>query len=298
MNLLDQIIESGTMNTPPPLASVLRQCIVLSSQLKVPVLRTWAERELNGYENAEDLPDYRIVGAGAFGAFDGYRQYPSRPIPAALLEPEHRSRAKEVYLLEPIAAYEGLDRDGTLRFYWPGNMIAYYQSKLLQDSVLVHAWQEIPKSAILGMLDTIRTRVLTTAIDIKTDFENSGVDLATVKQHSPESEKAQQIIINQILHASFYVTSGNITQITQNIEAGNWDSLWTALEKSGIDEAESAELRGTLQHEKTMGEGVKGWIRRNAGKVVEKGLEVGTNVGAKVLTELITRYLGLPPTAG
>jgi hypothetical protein len=57
---------------------------------------------------------------------------------------------------------------------------------------------------------------------IKTDFENSGVDLATVKQHSPESEKAKQIVINQILHASFYVTSGNIIQITQNIEAGNW----------------------------------------------------------------------------
>jgi hypothetical protein len=74
------------------------------------------------------------------------------------------------------------------------------------------------------------------------------------------------------------------------------DSLRTALEKSGIDEAQSIELRGTLQHEKTM-EDVKGWIRRNAGKVVEKGLEVGTNIGAKVLTELITTYLGLPPTA-
>jgi hypothetical protein len=191
-----------------------------------------------------------------------------------------------------------IDRDGSLRFYWPGDMIAYYQSKLLQDFVLVHAWQEVPKSAIIGMLDMIRTRVLTTAIDIKTDFENSGVDLATVKQNSPESEKAQQIVINQILHASFYVTSGNITQITQNIEAGNWDSLRTVLEKSGIDEAESAELERTLQHEKTMGKGVKGWIRRNSGKVVEKGLEVGTNLGAKVLTELITKYLGLPQPAG
>src|SRR5580658_9976273 len=129
MNLLDQIIESSTLNTPPPLTSVLRQCILLSSQLKVPVLRTWAERELNGYENDENLPDYRTVGAGAFGAFDGYRQYPSRPIPAALLEKDHQSRAKLVYLLEPIAAYESMDRDGTLRFYWPGNMIGYYESK-------------------------------------------------------------------------------------------------------------------------------------------------------------------------
>jgi AbiTii-like protein len=162
MNLLDQIIDSGTMNTPPPLTSVLRQCILLSSQLKVPVLRTWAERELNGYETVENLPDYRIIAAGAFGAFDGYRQYPSRPIPASMLEPSHRSRAREVYLLDSVAEYEGMEGDGgTLRFYWPGDMIGFYQSKLLQDSVLIHAWQDISKSSVVGMLDTIIVSSLT-----------------------------------------------------------------------------------------------------------------------------------------
>jgi hypothetical protein len=300
MNLLDQIIDSGTMNTPPPLTSVLRQCILLSSQLKVPVLRTWAERELNGYQTVENLPDYRIIAAGAFGAFDGYRQYPSRPIPASMLEPSHRSRAREVYLLDSVATYEGMEGDGgTLRFSWPGDMIGFYQSKLLQDSVLIHAWQDISKSSIIGMLDTIRTRVLTTAIDIKTDFEARGVDLnqlGSVTPDSPESEKAQQIVINEILHASFYVASGDITQITQNIQAGNWESLQTALEKSGIDATERDALRGTLQHERELGEGIKGWVNRNAGKVLDKGLEVGTNIGAKVLTDLISRFLGMPPS--
>jgi len=297
VNLLDQIIESGTLNTPPPLASVLRQCIVLSSQLKVPVLRTWAERELKGYDSAEGVPDYRIIGAGAFGAFDGYRQYPSRPIPAAMLEKEHQHWAQTVYLLSAVAAYEGLDGDKQLVFYWPGNMIGYYQSKLLQGAVLISAWQEIPKSAIAGMLDTIRTRVLTTAIDIKADFEKEGVDLnhLDVPQHSPQSQKANQIVISQILDAHFYVASGDITQITQNIQMGNWESLQTALDRSGIDKAERELLRGALEHEKKIGEGVRGWIARNAGKVLDKGLEVGTNIGSKVLTDIITRYLGLPP---
>jgi hypothetical protein len=118
-------------------------------------------------------------------------------IPAALLEKIHQSKASWSISSNPSQAYEAMDRDGTLRFYWPGNMIGYYQSKLLQDSVLVHAWQEVPKSVIVGMLDTIRTRVLTTAIDIKNDLEQSGVELATVKQHSPASEKAQQTIVQQ-----------------------------------------------------------------------------------------------------
>jgi hypothetical protein len=40
--------------------------------------------------------------------------------------------------------------------------------------------------------------------------------------------------------------------------------------------------------EKTLGDGAKGWISRNAGKV----LDVGVDVGAKVLTELLKGYLG------
>jgi hypothetical protein len=57
-------------------------------------------------------------------------------------------------------------------------------------------------------------------------------------------------------------------------------------------------LQGTLQHEKDLGDGVKGWIRRNGAKVLNKGVEVGTTLGRKVMTEVISRYLGLPPSVG
>lgn len=63
--LLDNIIDSGTANEPPPLSSLLRQCILLSNQLKAPLLRTWAEQELKGYSNPKDVPEYRIVNVGA-----------------------------------------------------------------------------------------------------------------------------------------------------------------------------------------------------------------------------------------
>src|SRR5580704_7381953 len=119
-NLLNQIIESGTLNTPPPLASVLRQCIVLSSQLKVPVLRTWAEAELSGYALDAKLPDYRIIPAGAFGAFQGFGiVYNSRPIPPAILEPQHRVRATTAHLCDPVGTFEAMDAKGELFYYWP-----------------------------------------------------------------------------------------------------------------------------------------------------------------------------------
>lgn len=299
MNLLDQIIESGTLNTPPPLASVLRQCILLSTQLKVPLLRTWALNELNGYSTASDIPAYRVMKVDALGEFEGSggKRYSNRPIPPALLEPQHQWSATKIRLFDSIGRLESVDRDG-VTYPWPPNMILHYQDKLLPDAILLQAWQFIPKSAILGLLDTIRTRVLTAAIDIKNGLEQSGVELATVEQHSPASDKAQQTIVNNILGGNFYFgdTHTQITQVTQNIQTGDWESLKSVLEQSGINEAERDELRNTLQDEKKIGDGVTGWIRRNAEKVLDKGGEVGTTLGAKVLTEVISKYLGLPPS--
>ena len=168
--LLDKIIETGTSDEPPPLTSVLRQCILLSSQLKVPVLRTWAEQELTGYNQPKDVPEYRIVNVGAYGNFAGIGvRYQARPIPAGLLKPEHRWAATIRRLTEPVSAYESLDSSpkNAMIYDWPSDMIAHYQSKLIQGCVLMTAWQQVPASVFAGVLDTIRTRVLTMAIDLK-----------------------------------------------------------------------------------------------------------------------------------
>src|SRR5579863_1874572 len=127
--LLDKIIESATANEPPPLTSVLRQCILLSDQLKAPLLRTWAERELTGYSDPKDVPDYRIVNVGAYGNFAGIGvRYQARPIPVGKLKPEHQWAAIVRRLTEPVGAYESLDGSSknVLIYDWPSDMIAYY----------------------------------------------------------------------------------------------------------------------------------------------------------------------------
>jgi hypothetical protein len=202
MELLDNIINTGTANDPPPLTAVLRQCILLSSQLKAPLLRTWAEQELNGYSDSKDVPEYRIMTAGAFGHFDrGFGgAYPRRPIPASLMEPEHRWAAQRIRLVEPVSSYEAMQGDpkGHLIYSWRSDMVAYYQQSFVEDCTLMSAWQELPKTAIIGVLDTIRTRVLTMAIDIKDEFDASGVDLTHMKPGSEKAQKIQQSIVNNV----------------------------------------------------------------------------------------------------
>jgi hypothetical protein len=297
MLLLDQIIEAGTANVPPPLTSVLRQCIVLANELKTPLLRTWAEQELNGYATPQDVPDYRIVPAGSYGTFQGTfgTGYNGRPIPAALLEPDHRPVAEVVHLTQPVSAYESLgDLQGALTYPWPANMIAYYQDRLLRDCILLTAWQSVPKTAIAGVLDTIRTRVLTMAIDIKNGFEELGADIGHVKKDSPEAEKVEQTVINNIYNGAVNIAAGDQVINTQNISIEKWEDLRKVLKSDGISDGDLAELSRAIEKDgKKFGSGVKGWISRNAGKVFDQGIQVTASVGTTILTATIKKHLGL-----
>jgi hypothetical protein len=117
--------------------------------LKAPLLRAWAEQELKGYDNPKDVPDYRVMNVGAYGNFAGFGgiRYQARPIPAAVLKPEHRWAATVYRLTEPVSAFESLsDTQGVLIYDWHSDMIALYQSSLLQGCFLMTAWQQVPKS--------------------------------------------------------------------------------------------------------------------------------------------------------
>jgi hypothetical protein len=296
MQLLDNIINMGTANEPPPLTAVLRQCILLANHLKTPLLRTWAEQELKGYPNPKDVPEYRIMNVGALGNFAGIGvRYQARPIPPSLLKEQHRWAATIHRLTEPVSSYESLgDSKGALIYEWPSDMIALYQSSLLEGCVLMTAWQQVPKTAIAGMLDTIRTRVLTMAIDIKNEFEESGADLNHIKQNSPEAEKVQQSVVTNV-YGDLYMIAGDHVINTQNIAVGNWEDLKRVLNESGIGDGDVAELSQAIQKDgKTIGTGVRGWISRNADKVLDHGLKLGTAVGTTLLTEYLKQHLGLP----
>ena len=58
--LLDQI-ESEAMDGD--VVKALRLCIKLGGHSGSADLRQWAERELNGYDSEDELPDYRRINA-------------------------------------------------------------------------------------------------------------------------------------------------------------------------------------------------------------------------------------------
>jgi hypothetical protein len=263
--LLDKIIELATDNQQP-LTVLLRQCVVLGYELKNDRLKVWANDELNGYSDQTSVPEYRSVSAGVKGLFvgPGWSRY-EQGIPSVALEEKHRKWAEVVVIAESVGALEHMITSGkaasNIRFGWDSNLVLFYQEKLNPGWQLFSAHQDVPKSAVAGLLDTIRTRVLNMALELKSEIGESDADLKKVKQDSAEAEKVSHIVQTQIFGGTVYIAAGQQHVNVQNIAVGNWAELKKVLNESGIDEKDVGELSQALQQDnKTMGATVKGWI--------------------------------------
>jgi hypothetical protein len=165
MSLLKEI-QDGALDTNVPITTVLRKLAVLAAQLKNDELRDWAFSELNGYTGQDvKLPTYRELGASPHGNLSqpGWQQN-NAPIPSLILPEGLRERADMLDFRQPIAEIESLavgDGDGVV-FNWPGDWVLWAQKegKFARGVVLHAIWQKVSKAAVVGIVDTVRTRIL------------------------------------------------------------------------------------------------------------------------------------------
>jgi hypothetical protein len=303
--ILDDIIALATDDTAV-LAVVLRKCLVLAHVLKNDRLKSWAQSELNGYGPDVELPDYRKSAAGAKGNFMG-------PFGSALnnfiilpqtLDEGDRHHAQYALLNQAVAAYEDLlglpAEKGTLRLPWSNGMIGYYMNRLPMSGglQLVDAWQEIPRSAFTQLLDTVRNRALSLALELKDEVGDDDTALKQLSQTS--TEKVEQTVVQQIFQGTVYLASGNASMQVQNntLTPGDWNQLAKTLSNAGIASTAVEELSQEIAAEKTpigspLGTTVTNWIKKQSPNVVSGGVKIGASVGQALLTEYLKQHFGI-----
>lgn len=303
--ILDDIIALATDNTAS-LAVVLRKCLVLAHVLKNDRLKLWAQSELNGYEPDAEVPDYRKSAAGAKGNFMGSfgSVLNNFVIPPQLLDEADRRHGQYVLLNQAVAAYEDLLRlpavKGTLTLHWSNAMIGYYMDRLPMSAglQLVDAWQEIPRSAITQLLDTVRNRALSLALELKDDVGDDDTALKQLSQTS--TEKVERTVVQQIFQGTVYLASGNASMQVQNntLTPRDWNQLAKILNDAGIAPTAVEELSKEIAADKTpsgspLGTRVLDWIKKQAPNVVSGGVKIGASVGQSLLTEYLKQHYGI-----
>ena len=300
MNLLDEIIDLAA-GEQRSVATLLRKCLVLAHALRNDRLKVWAENELNGYAPTDDgIPEYRKTAAPAKGIFMGGfgAQINDQPIPPALLQERHRHFAESAVLRQPIASYENVEAGSRLVLEWPANLTVLYQADFFDgDYALNRAWQEIPGSVFVGLIDTIKTRVLRFALELKDDVGSVGKNLNELPK-----EKVDQQVVTYIFGGTNVIASRDFTQIDSiEMKQGDWSALATALNRLGVRDPAISELKAALDEDSKdatmpapgLGSRTASWLKALGKKSSEVALSVGVEVVKKEATKWILGYLGL-----
>lgn len=295
MSLLDDIIKSIT-ETDEKTSSILRKCLVLSYRLKNDSLKSWVSKELNGYDYDDpDMPDYRKIGAPAKGVFLGSvgQQINDQPIPSAVMKEEHRHWAERAKLTQPIAAYEDVKGDENRVIPWPANLVVFYQAKFFDgDMALNRAWQDIPGTVMVGIVDTVRTRVLTFVLELKEQTVEEEVEIEKL----PPSTVQTLVQMTVIGGTNVF---GNVEQFAATtVQVGDAASLKGTLAALGVGHEELDALEADIaadqaEEPEALGKRTLSWIGRNAKAAGKGAVKIGGDVATAVMTEAIKRYMGL-----
>src|SRR5262249_8942265 len=193
--------------------TLLRKCLVLQQQVKNEKFRAWLDRELDGYDQMEELPPYRVFNCVNKGLFIGGRaMLKDQPIPLDLMEEKDRKLIEKVNLIQHAASYECRpDTSANAPVPWPPSLTAKYQTKFFsRPTVLNRAWQEIPGSVLVGLLEQIRTRVLRFALELKDNLPPNAADPTEVSPAVVERSVVNNIYGGNVLIASH---AENISQM-------------------------------------------------------------------------------------
>lgn len=295
MKLLEDIIAAAT-DSKEKCSDLLRRCLVLAYKLKNESLKRWVENELNGYLHDQILPDYRQSIGVAKGIFLGGfgRQINNQPLPPSVLEEEHRHWATDIRLNQPIAAYEACDGKTNLVLQWPADLVALYQTAFVEHMALNRAWMEIPATTIVGLVDTVRTRILTFALEIQAALPNAAENAI----ENVSAAKVESLVQITILGGNNVIGHVDRFDVSTAVTAGDIASLQKALQGLGLTKDDLAEIEPELDAAATnqleeVPWRVRGWIVDAAKKVAKGSLKITEDAAKAIITAAVTKYFGL-----
>jgi hypothetical protein len=302
MTLLEQIRIEAVGNDVD-LAVILRKCRVLGQRLQNGEFKQWVVAELDGYRNDQPVPEYRIVSSihcygTLFGTFQ--RRVSNYQIPKHKIPEQYRKALFGVMFTEGVTGLQDMIKrsDGELHIMWPASICSAVGRTIVVDHNLVEAWKCIPVGVVVGIVDTVRNRILNFVLEIESENPKAGEAIMTDPPVPPE--KVQQIFNNQIGHVgNLAMGSHSFSQTaTVNIQQNDFEGLAQSIESIGGTKNDCQELKTAIEADgkptgKGYGKKVAGWLGGMTAKAAQGTLKIGVDVAGKVISEMLKQYYGI-----
>jgi hypothetical protein len=305
MTLLEQI-QNEAVDGESDLATVLRKCRVLAVRLKNQEFTEWVKHELDGYPN-DEIPEYRILNGHAQGNFYGAMGsgVTNVPLLADDINPEEvRDRLFRVKLNEGVASLlaslgRAREQGGVYQVAWPPEAFAFYESSNVADHlVLGQAWTYVSDNMLVGVLDTIRNRILNFILEIMEENPDAGE--APIGSPAVPPERTHQIFQNVFnIHGDVANLAGGSvgSQINVNtVRPGDIGSLRAFLQEAGLPAADITELERAIKREPGIrsveaGRETSSWWSRTLQKIKSGTFSLALSASEELLKQGIDTFL-------
>lgn len=302
MKLINDIIELLS-SEQGNLTDGLIKTKVLLHKLGEKQLIEWVNNELNGYEDTDEVPSYRVLPAQVMANLASIAwQVQSHPIPLAHLTPEQQESLQSMKMSQSLAVLEkfGQKPGGHLESPIPLEANAYLGETLQSGVHIQRAWCQIENSSITQVLIKVRSRLLDFILELSEKF---GDELDEEQLRERIATVDTKAMFN---HAMFgdnvTIVMGDSSQATVSNVAvrGDFNSLAQELQKHNIADEDIKVLQQaindddgkTVPAKKEFGPAVKEWLRKMLTKAAEATWQVDIIVAGNVLTTALMRYYG------
>ena len=170
-------------------------------------------------------------------------------------------------------------------------------NKVYRNMQCLNAWQEIPRGAVVAIVENVRNRILNFVLDIWKEAPDAGENLPDVQKVS--NKRVNQIFNIEIMGNVANLASGSnsITQTAYSgLVPGDFDALRAHLLSHGIGKIDIDELEVAVKDDKpgtgsSWGKKVSSWIGKMLGKAGTQAWDVSKVVAGEVLSKALAAYL-------
>lgn len=153
------------------LAGLLRKCLLLGAETGSNSLRHWARKELNGYDNADELPGYRKLPTPALSADTMSGTTWAKNMTYSVLQMPAKARQhveSELLLHQPVEELEQLSTQKSLSFT---SMKLTYAQQLWNQELgpfeeVMNLRLTVSGSVFAGVLGQVRTQLIDLVADL------------------------------------------------------------------------------------------------------------------------------------
>jgi hypothetical protein len=300
VTLLTEIIDGATGTASVP--TLLRKLKVVAARTGSYKLAEWVNKELEGYQSADQLPEYRgPMEAMVLGHFVGImgREAQNVPIPPSTFPEDMRESSLFVLrLFQPVAEIEEMAKQDHVDLAWPADAMRYYNygirtgiiKRVLQDDMaLATAHRPLSRQVWIGVVDAVRNRILDLALELERVAPEAG------QIDAPDQIRESVATVTNTYN--FYGSSNvvvNSSDFKQSIkvERGDEDSLIDALRALGVNDAAISDLQAAIAADRDEAGGA---LQRKPGSRVrawmaQASTQFGTGAAANLVAEAVKAF--------